>query len=269
MPDGRKSLGGPTRRMGRCASVRRCWGGANRHTGPFRARADRSDQCPGGRGAGTTPGAAFVEQPRTRNRPAHINPYRQFLALEANLAIKLRKPCVATMPSRGWHRSRSSFSSPPAVPEQDDTRETRYLQRKGLQPQTRCVTASGRVIRTMIQCRQAIGILPDYLCRDMRSDPHFRVTVLPQQREVWLLMEFGVAALSWGARTITDAKALRVIVIAFIVLHAASELLEVYAFVGGLSGAIWANVTLRALVVALFAYYGLNVTPSGHGPGER
>lgn len=35
-------------------------------------------------------------------------------------------------------------------------------------------------------------------------------------------MEFGVAALSWGARTITDAKALRVIVIAFIVLHAAS-----------------------------------------------
>lgn len=82
-------------------------------------------------------------------------------------------------------------------------------------------------------------------------------------------MEFGVAALSWGARTITDAKALRVIVIAFIVLHAASGLLEVYAFVGGLSGAIWANVALRALVVALFAYYGLNVTPSGHGPGER
>jgi len=111
-----------------------------------------------------------------------------FSRWEANLAIKLRKPCVATMPSRGWHRSRSSFSSPPAVPEQDDTRETRYLQRKGLQPQARCVTASGRVIRTMIQCRQAIGILPDYLCRDMRSDPHFRVTVLPQQREVWLLV---------------------------------------------------------------------------------
>jgi hypothetical protein len=72
-------------------------------------------------------------------------------------------------------------------------------------------------------------------------------------------MEFGVAVLSWGARTITDAKALRVIVIACIVLHAASGLLEVYAFAGGLSGAIWGNVALRALAVALFAYYGLNV----------
>src|SRR5215470_7059786 len=71
-------------------------------------------------------------------------------------------------------------------------------------------------------------------------------------------MEFGVAALSWGARTITDAKALRVIVTSCVVLHAASGLLEVYAFAGGLSGAIWANVALRAVVVALFAYYGVD-----------
>src|SRR5262245_16022779 len=41
--------------------------------------------------------------------------------------------------------------------------------------------------------------------------------------------EFGVSALSWGARAVTDAGALRVIVIACIVLHAASGLLEVYA----------------------------------------
>jgi len=73
--------------------------------------------------------------------------------------------------------------------EQDDTPETRYLQRRGLQQKGRCVTASGRVIRTMIQSRQAIGILPEYLCQDMRSDPHFRVTELPQQREVWLLIQ--------------------------------------------------------------------------------
>jgi hypothetical protein len=82
-------------------------------------------------------------------------------------------------------------------------------------------------------------------------------------------MEFGVAVLSWGARTITDAKALRVIVIACIVLHAASGLLEVYAFAGGLSGGIWGNVALRALAVALFAYYGLNAAPSGHADVER
>jgi len=73
--------------------------------------------------------------------------------------------------------------------EQDDTPETRYLQRNGLQQKGRCVTSSGRVIRNMIQTGQAIGILPEYLCLDMRSDPHFRVTELPQQREVWLLIQ--------------------------------------------------------------------------------
>ena len=71
-------------------------------------------------------------------------------------------------------------------------------------------------------------------------------------------MEFGVAALSWGARTITDAKALRIIVMSCIVLTA-SGLLGVYAFAGGVSGVIWGNVALRALVVALFARYGLNI----------
>jgi len=34
--------------------------------------------------------------------------------------------------------------------------------------------AGGRVIRNLIQSRQAIGILPEYLCLDIRSDPHFR-----------------------------------------------------------------------------------------------
>jgi hypothetical protein len=82
-------------------------------------------------------------------------------------------------------------------------------------------------------------------------------------------MEFGVAGLSWGARTITDAKALRVIVIACIVLHASSGLLEVYAIAGGLSGAIWGNVALRALVTALFAYYGLGAVPSSPAHVER
>lgn len=67
-------------------------------------------------------------------------------------------------------------------------------------------------------------------------------------------MELGVAALSWGARSITDAHAIRVIVTALIVTHAASGLLEAYAFIGGASGAIWMNIALRVLVVAAFGY---------------
>jgi hypothetical protein len=58
-------------------------------------------------------------------------------------------------------------------------------------------------------------------------------------------MEFGIAALSWGARSITDAKALRLMVMACIVVHAASGLLEVYAFAGGVSGVIWGNGASR------------------------
>jgi DNA-binding transcriptional LysR family regulator len=41
----------------------------------------------------------------------------------------------------------------------------------------------------MVLSRQAVGILPDYLCRDLREDPSWRATVLPQQREVWLLIQ--------------------------------------------------------------------------------
>jgi hypothetical protein len=40
-------------------------------------------------------------------------------------------------------------------------------------------------------------------------------------------------------------------------LHAATGLLEVYAFRAGLSAAIWANVAVRVLAVALFASLGL------------
>ena len=69
--------------------------------------------------------------------------------------------------------------------------------------------------------------------------------------------ELSIAVLSWSARTLTDAKALRIIVITFIVLHAASGVLEIYAFSAqGLSAAIWGNIVLRAVMVFLFTYFG-------------
>lgn len=69
--------------------------------------------------------------------------------------------------------------------------------------------------------------------------------------------ELNIAALSWGARTLSDARAVRVIVTAFIVLHAASAVLEAYAFAANAaSAAIWGNIAVRAAIVFLFAYYG-------------
>lgn len=74
--------------------------------------------------------------------------------------------------------------------------------------------------------------------------------------------ELSIAALSWKGRSLTDTKALRVIVIACVVFHSSSGILEIYAFTKGVSAAIWSNIVLRAVVVFLFAYYGLFKMPN-------
>jgi hypothetical protein len=77
--------------------------------------------------------------------------------------------------------------------------------------------------------------------------------------------EFGFSALSWAARTITDASALRVIVMACIVLHAASGVLEIYALAEGLNAAICVNVAVRAVIIALFINFGLKAAHPEEG----
>jgi len=60
-----------------------------------------------------------------------------------------------------------------------------------------------------------------------------------------------------GARNLTDGKALRFVAVSFVVFHGASALLEGWAWTTGVSGRIWANVVVRVVAVALFAYYGI------------
>jgi hypothetical protein len=69
--------------------------------------------------------------------------------------------------------------------------------------------------------------------------------------------ELCIGVVSWGARELTDAKALRVVVTSFIVFHGASAIFELGALTAGLSGRIWANVVFRFVAVTLFAYYGI------------
>lgn len=122
-----------------------------------------------------------------------------FSRWEADLAIRLRKP------RRGDYTISKLASIPlflfeptgcPIDPivccypgELAETPETLFLMRKGLHQRGRCVTGSGRVIRSMIRAGSAAGVLPEYLCRDMRLDRSYRVTELPQQREIWLLIQ--------------------------------------------------------------------------------
>jgi hypothetical protein len=83
-------------------------------------------------------------------------------------------------------------------------------------------------------------------------------------------MEVGFAVLSWGARSITDQRALRLIIVSFIVMHGVTGLLEVYAFAAGVSAAIWSNIAVRVVALAVFAYFGFRRSEaSAARPGRR
>jgi hypothetical protein len=72
--------------------------------------------------------------------------------------------------------------------------------------------------------------------------------------------EFSLAVLSLMGAALTDVKALRAIVLACVVLHTSSALLEIYAYTQGLSAGIWWNVLLRVVVTLLFLYFGFYKT---------
>src|SRR5215218_5003607 len=69
--------------------------------------------------------------------------------------------------------------------------------------------------------------------------------------------ELALAFLSFQSRALTDAKSLRLICFAFIIFHAASAAVELYAIAQGASIKVWGNVALRILMIILFFYYGV------------
>jgi hypothetical protein len=69
--------------------------------------------------------------------------------------------------------------------------------------------------------------------------------------------EIAIAFLSYYAKNLTDPPALRLIALTFVVFHAVTAIVEVFAFMQGVSAAIASNIALRVAAAALFAYYGL------------
>lgn len=91
------------------------------------------------------------------------------------------------------------------------------------------------------------------------------VTISPEAYLICYLLgaaELAIAFLSLAARKLTDRQAIRIVVWTLIVFHACTGAAELYAFARGTSAAILANLALRILVVALFAFYGLRRTAS-------
>jgi DNA-binding transcriptional LysR family regulator len=122
---------------------------------------------------------------------------------EADLAVRLRKPDKGNFTITKLADVRLYLFEPkdpidsgdvdPVVcgypDDLDHTQESMFLKARGLKPQTRCMTDSPRVIRKLIQSHAAIGVLPEYMCGNLLADRGLRATLLPQRRDVWLLVQ--------------------------------------------------------------------------------
>ena len=75
--------------------------------------------------------------------------------------------------------------------------------------------------------------------------------------------ELSLAYLSIAARKFRDMNALRFVCIFFIVFHAATGLLGLYAILQGAPIKIMGNVALRIIMASLFVYYGVYKNRNG------
>jgi DNA-binding transcriptional LysR family regulator len=123
----------------------------------------------------------------------------KFSRWQADLAIRLRKPDKGDFTISKLGEVRLYFFEPteragdePVVcvypDELDSIPEAQFLRAKRLK-NVRCVTDNVRIIRTMIQSHQAIGVLPEHSCEALLSDRSLRATLLPRRRDVWLLVQ--------------------------------------------------------------------------------
>jgi DNA-binding transcriptional LysR family regulator len=124
----------------------------------------------------------------------------KFSRWEADLAIRLRKPDKGDFTISKLAEVRLYFIEPAASPDVepivcgypsslDLIPESRFLEARGLRQHSRCITDNVRLIRTLIQTRRAVGVLPEYLCEELLADRRLRMTLLPQRRDVWLLVQ--------------------------------------------------------------------------------
>jgi DNA-binding transcriptional LysR family regulator len=123
-----------------------------------------------------------------------------FSRWEADLAIRLRKPergdfAISKLAEIQFYLVEpiDPVDAAPVIcsysQELDFTQETKFLTARGLQQGARCVTDNIRIIGALIKTRRAIGIVPEYLCKDFLAERQLKVTPLPRPRDVWLLVQ--------------------------------------------------------------------------------
>lgn len=125
-----------------------------------------------------------------------------FSRWEADLAIRLGKPEKGAFIVRKLAEIRLYLFRPVnketpensnlicAYPDDlNNTAETKELKSQGLLDATRLKTSNVQVIRSVIQSHSGIGILPEYLAKDLMQDENLTATPLKSSREVWLLIQ--------------------------------------------------------------------------------
>jgi DNA-binding transcriptional LysR family regulator len=139
-----------------------------------------------------------------------------FSRWEADLAIRLRKPdrgdfSILKLAEIRLYllepAGRKRQSGEPVVccypSDLDLTPESQFLASRGLQKAARCVTDNVRIIRSLIETREAVGVLPDYMCDGLLADARFRSSLLPRRREAWLLVQSHLKG-NAAARVVVD-----------------------------------------------------------------
>ncbi|MGH6680408.1 MAG: LysR family transcriptional regulator [Bradyrhizobium sp.] len=123
----------------------------------------------------------------------------KFSRWQADLAVRLKKPEKGdfTISKLGEFRlyliePAADVAAPVvcAYPEElGSIPETQLLRARGMQDGARCVSDNLRVIAGLLRAHQAIGVLPEYVCGELLADRRLRATLLPQRRDVWLLVQ--------------------------------------------------------------------------------
>lgn len=123
----------------------------------------------------------------------------KFSRWQADLAIRLRKPEKGdfTISKLGdvrlyfFEPTERTSGEPVACiypDELDAIPEQQFLRAKRLK-NVRCITDNVRIIRTVIQSHQAVGVLPEHSCGPLLADRSLRATLLAKRRDVWLLVQ--------------------------------------------------------------------------------
>ncbi len=125
-----------------------------------------------------------------------------FSRWEADFAIRLKQPekgdfLIRKIAELQFYLFTPATDSRPkseplhiAYPQElDFSPESQFLMNIGLHDKARCKTKNLLIIKRMLLDGQCCGVLPGFMCAELKNDRRFLMRPLPFTREVWLLIQ--------------------------------------------------------------------------------